>query len=288
MAGGQRESSRMCNDGSVRVQYEAVAIPTHAIPEQLMDLPAALAAAMPAPGWARTARTGILVACLVTEQWRSWWQGDGSRQGKDFDAAIDGIMGAAERSRVERKRRREDRENTAFAYACHRVLLSAALGCPPAEVPLMRDGLGCPRLDDGSAHTSLSHADGLVAIAISMAGPVGVDIEPIHRTAAMAEISARVLHVRELAALSTLPADGRNAALLALWVRKEALLKAAGIGLAREMDEFEAPAGEILELPDGAGGTAVIRMLDGDGRSSVAVAGLPGRAVHSAWLHPPH
>jgi 4'-phosphopantetheinyl transferase len=139
---------------------------------------------------------------------------------------------------------------------------------------------------DAAVHTSLSHADGLVAIAVSMAGPVGVDIEPVHRAAVMPEVSARVAHPREYAELSMLPPRDRNDALLALWVRKEALLKAAGIGLAQEMNAFEAPTGRAVELAGGAGGTAAIRMLDGNGSSIAAVAGAPGCALHCAWLRP--
>ena len=52
----------------------------------------------------------------------------------------------------------------------------------------------------------------------------------------------------ELAALANLSDDARGRALLDLWVRKEALLKAAGIGLECEMETFPAPTGVPLPL----------------------------------------
>lgn len=163
---------------------------------------------------------------------------------------------------------------------------SAVLGCPPGEVSLGRDTLGCPRLADDRVRTSLSHADGLVAIAVSCVGRVGIDIEPVARAGAMAEIATRVCHPRELVALSRLSGPERTRALLSLWVCKEALLKAAGIGLAVDMEQFEAPVDRTLPLPGGVPGTAIVRLFDGDDRFLAALAGPPG-GITSAWLPPP-
>src|SRR5690606_17107098 len=124
------------------------------------------------------------------------------------------------------RRRPVDRDLATLAYAFHRLLLSAVLECAPADVPLGRDGRGGPVVAGVPVLTSLSHAEGLVAIAASRTGPVGIDIEPASRTADMVEIAGRVCHPRELAALEALPRPERERELLSLWVRKEALLKA--------------------------------------------------------------
>jgi 4'-phosphopantetheinyl transferase len=221
------------------------------------------------------ARDSIVVALFMTDDWLPW--GPETR----------GLLDDAERTRADRQRQPAQRELLAFAYACHRLLLSATLDRPIADVPLMRDAKGCPRLRDDSAHTSLSHADGLVAIAVSMSGPVGVDIEPSRRAATMADIAGRICHPREAADLALLPAAAdRDLALLALWVRKEALLKAAGVGLEREMDGFVAPADAPLALHPGAAETVVIRMLDGGDVAVAAVAGAGDVPVSAAWLRP--
>lgn len=233
-----------------------------------MSLQAAFDAALDVALAAAHARPGEgagLAVFLRTAQWSHW-----------LDAAS-GLLDQAERARVQRRHRARDRELATLAYAFHRLLLARVLECPPAAVPLRRDALGCPRLDAGGAHTSLSHADGLVALAVSGA-PVGVDIEPAARTAAMDEIATRVAHPRELAAAQALPEAERRRALLSLWVRKEALLKAAGIGMAVEMDAFEAPAGRLLPLPGAVAGSAELRVFEG-GDFIAAVAAAPGALV---------
>jgi 4'-phosphopantetheinyl transferase len=201
------------------------------------------------------------------------------------------LLDAAERERVARKRRARDGEELALAYGLHRLVLGRVLGCDARAVALGRDALGRPCLPGDTLHTSLSHAEGAVAIAVGPGGStgIGVDLEPAARAAQMVEIAERVLHPDERTALAGLPEPRRAQALLALWVRKEALLKAAGIGLAREMDSFRAPEGEPVALPaaDGPDGApALVRMLDAGAGWMAAVAGPPALASASAWLRP--
>src|SRR3546814_7521594 len=166
-------------------------------------------------------------------------------------------------------------------------MLSAVLECAPAGVLLGRDGRGCPIVTGTPVETSLSHAEGLVAIAVSRTGPVGIDIEPASRARDMEGIAGRVCHPRELAEMAALSGAERGRELLSLWVRKEALLKAAGIGMAIEMDRFEAPADRVLALPgDVRTGSAVIRLFDGAEGCLAAVAAAPG-PIASVWLTPP-
>ena len=156
-----------------------------------------------------------------------------------------GMLSAEERHRVARLRRESDRANRIIAYALHRLLLSQLLDCAPGEVPLERDEKGCPRLPRKPYATSLSHGGEYVAIGVSASGPIGVDIEPTDRAGAMPEICRSLLHPDDREASGS--AD--PAALLALWTRKEAVLKAAGIGLERDMNGFAVPDGVSIALP---------------------------------------
>lgn len=254
------------------VQYEQAAGPLAA--SLRPDLCTAFARALPAPGWASMAHARILVAWCEPAAWQPW------------QADARDLLDPAERARVERRHFAADRDALTLAYALHRLLLGQALGCDASRVPLTRDARGCPRLADRSLSTSLSHAPGCIALALSADGAVGIDIEPAARAASMPEIAERVCHPVDAALLAGLVPPAWNAALLALWVRKEAFLKAAGVGLAREMHGFAAPADGLLPLSPGAADMTRLHMLDAGADWFAAVAAPPGVAVASAWLRP--
>ncbi|WP_241045764.1 4'-phosphopantetheinyl transferase superfamily protein [Pseudoxanthomonas sp. LH2527] len=195
-------------------------------------------------------RQNALVAVFALDDWRAW----------TADALH--ILDVHEHERVRRQRRERDRHRLALAYALHRLFLAQALSLAPARVPLVRDAHGRPLLEGLQAGTSLSHADDHVAVAVSLHGPIGVDIEPIHRVEAMADIAERICHGDERTRIAGRRDAGRGAALLDLWVRKEAFLKAAGVGLGREMDTFALPEGEPTVLHPGQSARVCTDLLD--------------------------
>src|SRR3546814_6922343 len=112
------------------------------------------------------------------------------------------------------------------------------------------DGNGCPQVPGTGLNTSLSHSGTAVAIALTGAGAIGVDIEPASRARGLLDLASRICHPIELTALSAMPEPAREAALLRLWVRKEALLKALGVGLRWEMSGFEARDDRPINVTD--------------------------------------
>ncbi len=194
------------------------------------------------------------------------------------------LLDPAENLRMQRKRKQGDREVLVLAYAMHRLLLGKTLGMDPGAVPLWRDAAGCPRVGDNLVHTSLSHAGDWIAMAVSRVGPVGVDIEPLSRTGMLAEMAGDICHPSELVELESLAVDQHAGALLALWVRKEALLKAAGTGLSVEMSSFAAPEGLGRPMPV-LEGELWLEMLD-SGPSSLAALARPAGAISAVTLLP--
>lgn len=238
------------------------------------DLRAAFRGALPSPDWPASSYAQVVVALFELAEWRPWLE----------DAA--GLLDAADTARALRQRNASHREDLTLTYALHRLLLGARTGVDAVAVPLVRDALGCPRLRDSPMHTSLSHSGGWAAMAVTAAGPVGVDMEPIDRRAVMPEIAERLCHPSEFAALAGLASSERAAALLELWVRKEALLKAAGVGMAREMDTFCAPDGSVQQLSPPESGETQLRMLRAGPDVVAAVAAPPEADVESVWLRP--
>lgn len=111
-------------------------------------------------------------------------------------------------------------------------LLARASGAPRKVLVWRQICHQCGGSDHGAPVTSLagwwlsvSHADAFDLIAVSSAGPLGVDHEPVGRISAP--------ECRQVAAApGELPADATAEQATRLWVRKEAVLKATGAGLA--------------------------------------------------------
>lgn len=232
----------------------------------------ALAAAMSA----RPLSAGhVQVVFADTDDWLAW-----------EDEAYS-LLDAHEQTRVSRQRMPRERRVRAVAYAMHRLLLARALDCDPADVPLYRDASGCPQLEGGVAWTSLSHAGSLLALAIAADGPVGVDIEPASRAGAIGDIAGSVCHPREWDVLASWPATPRAAALLELWVRKEAVLKAAGVGLEVPMESFEALHATPVRVP-GFPTSWHVTTLDAGCNATAAVAVAADMEVECVRLRPCH
>ena len=230
------------------------------------SLQATFHAAWPPTGWVRGVRKGAAAVLVEQLDWLPWLD--------DARALLD----ARELACVERRRRPGDRVSLILAYALHRLLLSDLLDIAPADVPIGRDAKGCPRLAGHRLWTSLSHAEGHLAFAFSGVGPVGIDVEPSTRAAELPEIADRVCAPGEADTMRQLAGSARAAWLLELWVRKEALLKAAGIGLERAMETFEAPAAVPLRL-EGLGAIRAGMLASGpDCVAAIASVVHPGTA----------
>lgn len=159
----------------------------------------------------------------------------------DLDA-FDGdpsCLDAAERARVARKRDPLQRARQQAALVFVRHCLARHLDLPPARLPLQRSEGGKPMLDpagwaalgrhDDPPHYNLSHCGGLALLAIA-AAPVGVDLEA-RIVAARPALAAKLLTDTERQAWERLDATTAVEALTIVWVRKEAVLKATGLGL---------------------------------------------------------
>lgn len=247
--------------------------PPHAMNESLQQ---AFARALPDDALLRLGNDANVVVLAALADWLPWLP------------ALRALLDDDEDTRMRRKRRQSDRQTLQLAYGLRRLLLAALLGIDdPARVPLRRTAGGAPWLQGYPRWaTSLSHCDGAVAIAVGRGGPLGVDLEHASRSGVMAEIRANVQHPDDP---ETVMGDGNAvmAALLALWVRKEAVLKAAGLGLAVPMTSFAAPPDRAIPLPGRPQRQVVARMLEAPEGVLAALACDPGCGSRVAWLAAP-
>jgi 4'-phosphopantetheinyl transferase len=88
---------------------------------------------------------------------------------------------------------------------------------------------------------NFSHSGDLALLCVATGREVGIDIENRHRDITVDSFAQHILCENEAAALRRLPAERHKQALLTAWTRKEAYVKALGVGLAWSMKSI--PAG---------------------------------------------
>ena len=123
------------------------------------------------------------------------------------------------------------------------------LGVDPADIEIDRADRGKPRLGGAPSPFAfnLSDADDHVAAAFGLGLEIGVDIERAdRRTVEPERFARRVLSVAEQAAIEGLEGDALDRALIRMWTRKEAVLKAAGHGLRRELADIDTVADVVM------------------------------------------
>lgn len=112
-----------------------------------------------------------------------------------------------------------------------RSLLARLMSTSPESLRFGRSSEGKPFLvGAGAPSFNLSHSRGYSLIALSLSSEVGCDIEDRFTDEDVAALCPLVLHPAELEAMDRLAAQDRQAAFRRYWVRKEAVLKAAGSG----------------------------------------------------------
>ncbi len=149
----------------------------------------------------------------------------------DAPAECDGILDENDRARAAAFLDERDRQRFTIAHGALRILAGRELGMPPEKLSWTSGAYGKPELEApwSGLHTSLSHSGDLIAVAISTGRPVGVDIQALAAGADVVGLAERFFPPDESAYVSA----GRDAATRAnrfarLWVRKEAVVKAAG------------------------------------------------------------
>lgn len=196
----------------------------------------------------------------------------------------------ATRARIELLARPDDRRRAVVAHGLLRRRVAELLGVAPAQVEIRRRCATCGASDHGKPEVvaipgaptppavNLAHSGTVAVVALSAAGPVGVDVEAERPNVDWASHHSHVFSDAEWAA-TELAADPQGAR-LAAWTRKEAAAKATGHGLAvglERVDVAEAPEDggwRPVALPDGLGPVRVRDVeLDPGHAAAVAIEG---------------
>lgn len=179
--------------------------------------------------------------------------------------ALAGWLRDDERRRAGRFRLARDRRRYVVARGRLRQLLATRLGTHPRSVELSCGAHGKPCLAPGSAAVDLrfnvSHSGDFALFAFCRGREVGVDVEAVQPMQDADAIARQFFSRGELQAYRALAPHDRELGFFTCWTRKEATLKALGVGLQSPLSEFDVPPGLRLRsfspAPDHAAALAV-------------------------------
>jgi 4'-phosphopantetheinyl transferase len=167
-----------------------------------------------------------------------------------------------ERARAGRFHAERDRRRYIVAHAFMRDVLARYAGASTAALRFGTGRHGKPYLKSPALPNplefNLSHSGDLALLAVAWARPVGVDVEAARTGFDFLEVAEMVFSPAERRTLVEATGPARADAFYACWSRKEAYIKATGIGVAEGLDHFEvslapgAPAALLADLRDPA------------------------------------
>jgi 4'-phosphopantetheinyl transferase len=188
------------------------------------------------------------------------------------DLASDaGLLDAREHARAARFRYERDRRRYVERHAFARRVLARYLDCDAADVAFRFGPGGKPELDGFDQRSfNLSQDDDLTVLVVGDGRPVGVDVERVRGIDKVDDLAEELFAPEEGTTVHTAAPSARSRVFLTLWTRKEAVLKAMGVGLSMSLQDF------TVLTPNTA---AVGRPISANGELPFAfatLAGLPG------------
>jgi 4'-phosphopantetheinyl transferase len=145
------------------------------------------------------------------------------------------VLTARERARARRYRFSRDRDSFVRGRLALRAILAKTIGCSAAEIEVVGGDGEKPALPAAQCcFFSFSRSAGYALCAVTRIGPIGIDIEAERPIVDLEGMAAEVFGPDELDELRSLSAAEAQAAFFRGWTRKEAYLKAIGVGLTRD------------------------------------------------------
>ncbi|ADG68806.1 4'-phosphopantetheinyl transferase [Planctopirus limnophila DSM 3776] len=182
------------------------------------------------------------------------------------------LLSTSELARADRYRFPEVGRRFIACRAALKTLLAMHMqGCHQPKdirsIELIPTASGKPTWAGSQSDFSVSHSGEMALIALQLPcststtdhspAPLrlGIDLEHAARTTDCLRLARRFFAPGEVAALEALPAEEVQRAFFRCWTRKEAYVKAIGVGLAYSLEAFEVP---IDPLPPGTSHRALL------------------------------
>lgn len=176
---------------------------------------------------------------------------------------LEQCLAADERHKMQRFRFERDQRRYLVGRGLLRLLLGRYLDVVPQALRFETTAAGKPHLASGQRQLqfNLAHSGECVLIAIADGRAVGIDVEEIRDDFDTGEIAAHFFSANEQRELEALTGRLKIEGFFECWTRKEAYVKARGVGLSQPLDQFDVslrpgePARLIATRPDPAEAT---------------------------------
>jgi 4'-phosphopantetheinyl transferase len=153
------------------------------------------------------------------------------------------VLSPDEQSTAVRFYFQKDRDQYIVARGVLRTILSRYLDIAPQEIKFSYGSQGKPALTNSIGmdlvNFNMSHSNNLALVGLTRGRHIGLDLEYIQRDFACEEIAERVFSAQETSVLDSLPDDMKHEGFFNCWTRKEAYIKARGLGLSYPLNQFE-------------------------------------------------
>lgn len=155
------------------------------------------------------------------------------------DSPLPGCLSSKERERAARFHFARDRRRFIIRRMVLRQLLGECLNIKPEDVRLAYGPRGKPMIEsDSDLRFSCSHSGDMALIALARNREVGVDLEEHRRLTDVMDLADSFFSPLEIAQLTSLPPALKTAGFFDCWTRKEAFIKATGLGLSFPLNRF--------------------------------------------------
>jgi len=196
--------------------------------------------------------TGDLAAVPLRDEIHVWTARLDTGPARRLDGSE--TLSPEELDRAGRYRFEHDRRRFMVARAALRYLLAGYLGTEPASLRLVPGPHGKPQLAPVVSRWlrfNTSRSEDLAVFAVGRDRELGVDVERVRTDIDFVPLADRVLSVAERGALNQLAPEARRREFYRYWTRKEAYLKALGVGLAVAPHELEVTGDHAKPLTRG-------------------------------------
>ena len=152
---------------------------------------------------------------------------------------LESALSAGESRRAARFRFPADRDRFIVAHGSLRDVLARYLNCRPGHLNFSTNEYGKPALKEHDLEFNLSHSGDFALVAVTRNHNIGVDVERIRADMHLERLAERFFSPSEVSELAALPPEQKVLGFFNCWTRKEAYIKAQGLGLSLPLYSFD-------------------------------------------------